>query len=162
MYNIHTNIIDLNIMNTDPSKSTPTAENIDEYEREKIERTISDLESAADALRRYVALADQLADNDVKLSMHEGHDCLDNLRYPGGLAGPDSDLWKLFKRAEATSFRAQHIAQASGIDIDTQKPFVQETERRVVRGKVTDILKTFDSDPLKEVRLEELRRATAS
>lgn len=148
-------------MNNSPSKPTVDVENIDEYEREKIERTISDLESAADALRRYVALADQLAGQDVNLSMHEGHDCLDNLRYPGGLAGSDSDLWKLFKRAENASFRAQRVAASQGVDMGMEGDMVQETERRVVRGKVESILKT-KSDPLYDVKVEEVRSAVAN
>lgn len=70
----------------------PEVENIDEYEREKIERTLADAEHLVEVIKNYLEMIKFCDEKGIKA---ENRTSLDMIRGPKGVAGPDSDMSKL-------------------------------------------------------------------
>jgi len=67
-------------------------ENIDEYEREKIERTIADLKQTTAIIDNYLKMMDFADTHHIKIDKRT---LMDKIRYQDGPAGPDNDMIKL-------------------------------------------------------------------
>jgi len=79
-------------------RKTPEVKNIDEYEREKIENTLGDAEQLVSIIKNYLKMAEFADEKGISL---KGRTSLEKLRYPGGPAGPDSDLKKIASMFES-------------------------------------------------------------
>ncbi|MBT3704192.1 hypothetical protein HOG17_00240 [Candidatus Peregrinibacteria bacterium] len=134
------------------NESGAAMQNIDDYEKEKINFTIADLENTAATLRRYVALADELEAKGIRLPLKD-RETFEKLRYEGGFAGPGGALQGLMQRAEAASLFAEQVAGENGVDHQT---LIEDTERKVTRGKVDSVLRNDSLDP---IRKDELRKS---
>lgn len=97
------------------AKSPSEIVNVDDYSREKIQYTISDLERAADALRRYVAFADQCAAQGVKLAPHSE---FGSLRYSERPADPHGGISRIEVMAQSALADAETIMRQEGKPVD--------------------------------------------
>jgi len=93
---------------------------VTEYERQKIEATIADLEATARALRIYLAYADAAKAKGVKIINQVS---LLGLRIEGGPAGPHNDIQAIQVLAQNASSRAEE-------SIKKAKPETKLTELR--------------------------------
>ena len=71
---------------------TKRVENIDVYEREKIERTLVDARRLVAVMENYLEMVKFC---DEKGIVVKGRTMFDQLRFPDGPAGPDGDLGKI-------------------------------------------------------------------
>lgn len=88
---------------------------MDDYQREKVDYTLQDVDSLSNAIKNYTIINDFAREKGITLS--RASDEFDRLRRPKGPAGPDSDLKKLrtiFDRARIEAFKeipAAHQAE---------------------------------------------------
>ena len=98
-----------------PSPEESEVENIDEYEREKIERTLEDAEHLVVVIRNYLEMVGYCDENGIEIN---GRTSLDSLRYPGAPAGPESDLGKISSMFESGQKEiARNLTQEQGDEI---------------------------------------------
>jgi len=67
-------------------------ENVDKYEKEKIENTLKDAKHLVAVIENYLEMVKYCDEQGIDI---KGRTSLEKLRYPNGPAGPDSDLGKL-------------------------------------------------------------------
>ena len=101
----------------DRETSGDTDHNVDKYERGKVLTAIGDLEAAARTLRNYLALADELEQQGVRVTKAP-EDELAKLTYPNHPAGDGSDLRKILSMGRRAQERAAKAAQAAGVSLD--------------------------------------------
>jgi len=90
-------------------------ENLDEYEREKIETTLKQAEHLTEVIRNYLEMIDYCDGQGIQI---RGRTKLDNIRYPNAPAGPDSDLGKLASMFESGQNEiARNLTQEQGDEI---------------------------------------------
>jgi hypothetical protein len=106
-------------------------ENIGDFEREKVMKTVEDLEHAANMLRQYISMSDELGKRGIPLPI--AHQRLETLRYVGGSAGPDSSLNRLIKKADKARRSAKKAANQSRVSF---LEIARLSEAVVVRGRI--------------------------
>ena len=88
---------------------------MDDYQREKVDYTLQNVEELSHAIKSYIIINDFARENGIKLP--RASDEFDRLRQPKGSAGSDSDLMKLcaiFEKAQVEAFKnipAAHKAE---------------------------------------------------
>jgi hypothetical protein len=132
-------------------KETPGG--IDDYEREKVESTITDLETIASMLRRYLVAGDKVVEAGGRVPKLPGVD-FSTIREPGSFAGPDGPLQTLRHQAVDSSLAVQRAGGEAGIP---ENDMVEGTERKVIHSKVLAVL--TGPDDLDAVRREAIRGA---
>jgi hypothetical protein len=110
--------------------------NIDEYEREKIEYTIKDVERLAGTMREYLAMLDYCDEKNIII---EGRDMFDKIRYPDAIMGPENDINKLMSMFQkGQSGIAEKLSQEDLSEI-TRRGMERSKERKEAR-KAENIL----------------------
>lgn len=109
--------------------------NVDEYEREKITRTVTDLEMTADALRRYLAYADELSTKGIRIPFDEKLK-LESLRAPGQPAGPDTDVLKIQVLAQSALAVAERAAKAAEANVPGIRTAVDDKLKKALLDKL--------------------------
>ncbi len=105
---------------------TPNVENIDRYEREKIEYTLKDAEHLVTVIKNYLEMVKFCDEQSIDI---KGRSSLEKLRYPDAPAGPDSDLGKIATMFESGQMEiAKNLtkAQVDQIYEERIKPREQE------------------------------------
>jgi hypothetical protein len=77
---------------------TPKVENINEYEREKIEATLRDAEHLVEVIKNYLEMIKFCDEHGIVI---ERRTSFAKLRSPGAPAGPDSDLVEIARMFES-------------------------------------------------------------
>lgn len=130
-------------------------ENIDPYEREKVELTIGDLEMAAATLRNYLALADELGSKGIAVNTSKFN--FDKLRQEfAGIKGP---LNKLLNDAEKAAFHIQDEAVRNGVNV---RELQANITGRVVEDRIGTIVKDNKVNHLKGPTRQALKRVIDS
>ena len=99
-------------------------ENMDKYEREKIESTVNDLEFTANVLKNVLICADFCDEKRIDLKRGKRPDFSTIMTYPGkSVAGPDSDFYKgisqlsgLFQKAQVDMARNIHFSHKNELE----------------------------------------------
>lgn len=117
--------------------SNESLKNIDDHERKQIQRTIDDLEMAADALRTYVAYSDHCASQGVRAGKDIGNEHTKpyQLRHEEGPAGPNSDIHEI-RRITVRALRAvEKIIEERGMTVDKS-----QIKLEILRDKIASAL----------------------
>ena len=104
----------------------PKVENIDQYEREKIETTLKDAEHLVAVIKNYLEMVKFCDEQGIDI---KGRSSLEKLRYPDAPAGPDSDVGKIarmFESGQAEIARNLTKTQADQIYEERIKPREQK------------------------------------
>ena len=108
------------------ASETPKVENIDQYEKEKIETTLKDAEHLVAVIKNYLEMVKFCDEQGIDI---KGRTSLEKLRYPEAPAGPDSDLGKIarmFESGQTEIARNLTKAQADQIYEERIKPREQK------------------------------------
>lgn len=97
----------------------PKIENLDEYEKEKIEMVLKDAEHLVAVIKNYLEMVKYCDENGIKI---KGRTNLEKLRYEGQPAGPGSDLYKIAQKFESGQLEiAKNLTQEQGDKIYNER-----------------------------------------
>jgi len=96
----------------DLNRPETRVENLDEYEKEKIELVLKDAQHLVEVIRNYLEMIKYCDENGIKIQARTN---LEKLRYEGQPAGPESDLGKIARKFENGQYEiARNLTKEQG------------------------------------------------